>query len=576
MRTSGVNPTSRMAVATCDAASSGRPSHSASSVRVACTGPMNWTSAARSASGCQGTQALGGLGEPAAGHRETAQQLLLEDLVDPERPDVRRRGGGRPRWHPSARAGTGIRRCRRGGACRRTASGPGAPSVRPRPTPPRRPPRGDRRHRGSKTRLACARPMSSTMPTSSAIPSATRRSSMPSSISPSVLRPIPRVLRAWPSMSRAPTARAAVRASFAHVRDSSNLAPSIRIWARPAIARARATEGGSGGIRRTAAPVGPLRHLALAGDPGAAPEPLVEQARPRRVRRLVDELDRRLDQRDGARRVVEAGDPGRLGQRLDPVMPDPGLGVGDLAPQLQDPLVLGEGLREGVAPLRRDARDGRGLESARQVVRRIPVIGQLGRAGRVAAGARLERPRERGVQSRPLPGQQVVVDRLLEQRVAEGVALAAGRRIGDQDLPVDALAERVVERRLVEGGRGREQRRVDPLAGRRRDAQELLGGLGQLGDPCQQQVAQRRRQLAGSVGAVRPAAPRRRRRCRPTGRGSIRRGPASRSWPAIARSCSADSPRSNGTTSRRSTRPDRSSSARNGSSGWRRCSSSDR
>ena len=75
---------------------------------------------------------------------------------------------------------------------------------------------------------------------------------MASSISPRVQRSIPRVLRAWPSTSRAPTARAAVSASFAQVRDSSKLAPSMRIWARPAIARARATDGGSAGIRRTA------------------------------------------------------------------------------------------------------------------------------------------------------------------------------------------------------------------------------------------------------------------------------------------------------------------------------------
>ncbi len=42
----------------------------------------------------QGTQALGGLGEPAARHGEAAEQLLLEDLVDPERPDLRHAAQG--------------------------------------------------------------------------------------------------------------------------------------------------------------------------------------------------------------------------------------------------------------------------------------------------------------------------------------------------------------------------------------------------------------------------------------------------------------------------------------------------
>ncbi len=232
------------------------------------------------------------------------------------------------------------------------------------------------------------------------------------------------MLSAWPSTSRAPTARAAVRASLAHVLDSSNLAPSIRIWARPAIARARATDGR----------LGRDEAHGRRGRPRCAtsPWPAIQAQRPsrslsrlgaRRVRRLVDELDRRLDQGDGAGRVVEAGDAGRPGQELDAIVPDPGLGVGDLAPQLERPLVLGERLREGVAAFGGVTRDRRGLEGARQVVRGIPVVGQLGRAGRIAGRARLERPGECRVESRALPGQQVVVDRLLEQGVAEGVAL---------------------------------------------------------------------------------------------------------------------------------------------------------
>ena len=52
--TSGVKSIRRIAVATSAAASSGRPCQSASSARLAWTGPMNWMSAARSASGASG------------------------------------------------------------------------------------------------------------------------------------------------------------------------------------------------------------------------------------------------------------------------------------------------------------------------------------------------------------------------------------------------------------------------------------------------------------------------------------------------------------------------------------------
>ena len=214
---------------------------------------MNWTSAARSASDAKGPQALGGLGEPAARHREPAEQLLLEDLVDPERPDILDAAQGIARWHPSARAGTGIRRCRRAGACRRSASGR---AVRRADADPCRldgvlEPAGDSR---TQDELAYARPMSSTLPTSSRDLERDAQVLDPLvDLAERSPRPMPRVLRAWPSISRAPTARAARQGV---VRPMSSIPrtwrPSIRIWARPAIARARATDGGSAGMRRTA------------------------------------------------------------------------------------------------------------------------------------------------------------------------------------------------------------------------------------------------------------------------------------------------------------------------------------
>ena len=277
----------------------------------------------------------------------------------------------------------------------------------------------------------------------------------------------------------------------------------MRTWAKPATARARASLGRR---RRGEARGGAIRlagQLALSGDPGVSAEALVEQAGPDRIRGLVDEPDRRLDLRHRARRVVEAGDAGGVGEQVDPVAAGPRLGVGDVVPQLDRALVLRLRLGEGIARLVGIARRDRRLEGARQVVGRVPVVGELGGARRVTARAGLERPREGRVQPGALARQQVVVDRLLEQRVPEGVALDAGGRVGDEDLATDALAERLVERRLVERRGRREQGRVDALAGRRGDAQELLGRLGEVGGPGQEHVAQRGGQLRPAVLAGR-------------------------------------------------------------------------
>ena len=319
--------------------------------------------------------------------------------------------------------------------------------------------------------------------------------------------------------------------------------------------------------------------LALAGDPGVAAQALVEQAGPDRIGGLVDEPDGRLDVRHGARRLVEAGDAGERRRAARP-------GRGRPAPRRRGRGPTGRSPAR-TAPAPRGRRSG---PRRRRPPRPTPRRRAAGRARRTSGrraprhatasprGARLERPREGRVQPGPLAGQQVVVDRLLEQRVPEGIALDAGRRVRDEDLATDALAERVVERRLVERGGRREQRRVDALAGRRGDAQELLGRLGEVGRPGQEHVAQRRRAARpGRPRRPRRAAPRRRTRCRRTaGVDRLderrRRGRGRRSPGAAA----ADSRRSNGASASRSTRPVRSSSARNGSSGWRRWSSSER
>ena len=77
-------------------------------------------------------------------------------------------------------------------------------------------------------------------------------------------------------------------------------------------------------------------------------------------------------------------------------------------------------------------------------------MGELGRRARHAGQQRGE-PR---VQPGPLPWQQVVVDRLAQQRVPEGVAV---RAVGDEQLVRDRLAHRLVVAALGQRGRGPDQ-----------------------------------------------------------------------------------------------------------------------
>ena len=174
-----------------------------------------------------------------------------------------------------------------------------------------------------------------------------------------------------------------------------------------------------------------------------------------------------------------------------------------LVPQLQRALVVGDGLREREARLGRDRRRDRRLERARQVMGRVPVIGDLGGMGGVTVPARLQGLREGRVKARPLARQQVVVDHLLEQRVAERVALDAGVRVGHEDLPRHRLAERKVDGLLVQAAGHRQERWVDPLTRRGGHAQELLGGVAQVRDSGEQHVAQRRGQGGPAVAVGR-------------------------------------------------------------------------
>ncbi len=220
-----------------------------------------------------------------------------------------------------------------------------------------------------------------------------------------------------------------------------------------------------------------------------------------RVGVLVDEGDGLLDLGDGAAGFVEPGDAGERGQEPDAVDAGPRLGVAHLVPELDGPLVFDARLRERIAGLCRATGGHRRLEGARQVVRGIPVVGELGRVRGVDPGPGLERAREGRVPARSFAREDLVVDGLLEQRVPEGVAVDARGRVRHEDLPRDALAQRVDQRRLVERRGVGEERRIDALAGRRRDPQELLGGFREVGDPRQQHVAQRGREFGPAIVA---------------------------------------------------------------------------
>ena len=241
----------------------------------------------------------------------------------------------------------------------------------------------------------------------------------------------------------------------------------------------------------------------LARDPGVPAEPLVEHPGTDRIGGFVDERDGLLDLGDRAGGLMEFGDAGERGQERDPVDAGPRLGVGHLVPQFDGSLVFDARLRKGVPGFRRSAGGHGRLEGARQVVGGVPVIGKLCRMRRVDAGPRLECPSERGMPASPFARKDVVVHGLLEQGVAEGIAIHARPWIGDQDLAGDALAQGIEQRRLIEAGGVREERRVHALAGRGRQPQELLRRLREFGDACQQHVTERRRELGPAVVAGR-------------------------------------------------------------------------
>ena len=318
--------------------------------------------------------------------------------------------------------------------------------------------------------------------------------------------------------------------------------------------------------------VGGQGAIAVAGDPQVAPEALAGQRRGDHVVAAVGELDRQASEADRA--VVLAGDVHALcGVGRDRRQPELGalLGVVDEVPDLERPFEVLPGLGEGEDLLGLQAGAHVGRQRLGHPVRGAPVVGQLGGGRPVGeAGVLAERLGERKVQRGPLAGQQVAVGRLLQQRVAEGVAVG----VLDEDVLGHRGAQAFDQRGLGERRGGGEQPVARPAARRGGHAQHAARVVGQRFQAQVQDVAQARRQRARDRVAKRRAAPRRRRRCPRSARSRRATRPGSAAAPRMPATCSASSACEKAPTSRRSTTSRRSSSARNGRSGWRRCSSS--
>ena len=248
--TSGVKSIRRIAAATCAAASSGRPCQSASSARLAWTGRRTGCRPRVGQRG-QRPQALERLLEPAAGHGEAREQLLHEDLVDPERPDVlgpaRRRSLSSQRPSRYRKSATSHRRCvpkKRISPRRSVAATPASATA----TASSRRPATSR----IQIQFAYARPMSSTIPTSSAMARAAahvleRRVDLAGDApieAPRVQGMTLDVPRHRPR-ERAPVPPPPVPRLLEAAAEHEDLG-------QPGQARARASDGGSGGIRRMA------------------------------------------------------------------------------------------------------------------------------------------------------------------------------------------------------------------------------------------------------------------------------------------------------------------------------------
>ena len=350
---------------------------------------------------------------------------------------------------------------------------------------------------------------------------------------------MPRLLSACPSNARAPTVRAiaiarsqAARVLLAGGAEHPDLG----------LGREHARERGRRRVGRQHAhgvAVGGQGAVAVARQPQVAAEALACQRRGDHVAGGVGQLDRHAA--EGDRAVVLARDEhalcrvGRDGRQAELGAL---VGVLDELPDLQRPLEVLSGLGEGEDLLGLQPGAHVGRQGLGHPVRGTPVVRQLGGGRPVAeAGVLAERLGERQVQRGPLAREQVRVGGLLQQGVAEGVAVG----VLDEDVLGHRVAQPRDQRGLGQWRDRREQPMARPPAGRgghaqharaRRRAAPRAAGSGRRAGST----------AAGPRRHRRPrAAPRRRRRCPRSAHAGARRGRARRAPPRMPATCSASS-----------------------------------
>ncbi len=161
-----------------------------------------------------------------------------------------------------------------------------------------------------------------------------------------------------------------------------------------------------------------------------------------------------------------------------PALPGQPFGVVDPLPQAQRPVVVAVGLGGRSDPLGHPPRLYGGPQRPGEVVAGEIVVGQLGRRGEQAG--------ERGMEPGALARQQVGVDGLLQQRVAEGVAVA----LDPEQAARDDLAHRLLELGQRQPRHLAQQLVLDPAPGHGGGAQHPLPRLREHLDPGHQQAGQ--------------------------------------------------------------------------------------
>jgi hypothetical protein len=174
--------------------------------------------------------------------------------------------------------------------------------------------------------------------------------------------------------------------------------------------------------------------------------------------------------------------------------------VGDVLPEEDGVLEVLLGLGEAARGLRRLGGDDGGAQRRGRVAGEEPVAGHVRGGRRRRAWALVEDLAVAGVEGDALAGEELLVHRFVQERVAERVAVP----VDHQDLTIGGLAETsgepiVVDARRV-GDRGEQAVRHPPAADRR-DGDDASTVVGERGHPAEQQLVQGRGQPERWSGA---------------------------------------------------------------------------